>query len=896
MRAWSFRLCLASVVVAAVLHPSAPALAQNTPAPPEPSITGNPQAPTFRAGVNVITVDAAAVDGRGRPVLDLRAPDFSVRIDGQPRRIVSVEAVRMESAPPRPGTTQPAIESFFTTNQHAPTSRLIVLAVDQLNILPGDARQLLQSASRFLDALGPEDRVAFFAFPAPGIAIDFTTDRVRIRRAMELTVGGAQRFEGKFNVGLYEAIQAMLKSDEVMMAKVIARECRRAVGPALDECTRQLTSEMAQMVSRVREDRLRSLDGLEAILDGLALVDAPKALVVMSEGLVLDNPTDVDGVVRAASRAQASINVLLMDVPRGSDLARGPIMPPTLTEDRDLQINGLRELAAASRGSLYNIAGNGAPIFDRLASELSAYYLIGVEEEDGDRNDRPHRIDVEIKRQGITVRSRRAFVLSAPKRLTPAETLSAVLRAPFGVADIPLRATTFSVQDPASSRVRLLIAADVGQPGSPAARYSVAWTLIDREGRVAASGAESRTLTPRQAGGTDTLGFGTELLVEPGVYSLRLAVLDGEGRRGAITREVNAWKMAGEEFAVGDLLIGPAPAPGESLATGVEPQVAGDIAGTVELHATAATTFDATRVTFEVAETEESPALLTVPASLVAGPTPGSRAAGTALPAARLPAGRYVVRARVTRNGALAGVLVRPFIVSAPTAGAPTVKATLTTSLPIPRFNRADTLTPELIAEMLRTVEQRSPGLKAAVAEARAGRYAAGALEALGEGQQDVAAFLKGLDFYVKGQFDQAATQLNVAAGPRREFFPGAFFLGASLAAVGRDRDAAATWQLGFGSQTRPPIAYVLFADARLRDGQPQSVVDVLQQAWERLPSDDGLASRLATSLVLTEQFDKALPVLEGYLTTSRRSGCTALCHSCAIRSQHTKPPASLGR
>ena len=248
--------------------------------------------------------------------------------------------------------------------------------------------------------------------------------------------------------------------------------CRRALGAALDECTRQLTSEMAQMVTRVREDRSRSLDGLEAILDGLALVDAPKALVVMSEGLILDNPTDVDAVVRAASRAQASINVLLMDVPRGSDLARGPIMPPTMTEDRDLQVNGLRELAAASRGSLYNIAGNGALIFDRLASELSAYYLIGVEEEDGDRNDRPHRIDVEVKRQGVAVRSRRAFVLSAPRRLSPAETLGSVLRAPFGVADIPLRATTFSIQDPASSKVRLLVAADVGQPGAPADRKS----------------------------------------------------------------------------------------------------------------------------------------------------------------------------------------------------------------------------------------------------------------------------------------------------------------------------------------------------------------------------------------------------------------------------------------
>lgn len=52
------------------------------------------------------------------------------------------------------------------------------------------------------------------------------------------------------------------------------------------------------------------------------------------------------------------------------------------------------------------------------------------------------------------------------------------------------------------------------------------------------------------------------------------------------------------------------------------------------------------------------------------------------------------------------------------------------------------------------------------------------------------------------------ATQLNIAAGPRREFFPAAFYLGASFAAAGRDRAAAAVWQMGIGSETRLPIVY----------------------------------------------------------------------------------------
>ena len=50
-----------------------------------------PQGPTFRTGVDVIAVDVAVVDGKGVPVENLLPPDFIVKIDGQPRRVVTAE-------------------------------------------------------------------------------------------------------------------------------------------------------------------------------------------------------------------------------------------------------------------------------------------------------------------------------------------------------------------------------------------------------------------------------------------------------------------------------------------------------------------------------------------------------------------------------------------------------------------------------------------------------------------------------------------------------------------------------------------------------------------------------------------------------------------------------------
>ena len=75
-------------------------------------------------------------------------------------------------------------------------------------------------------------------------------------------------------------------------------------------------------------------------------------------------------------------------------------------------MQGLEGLATMSLGSLFYIAGTGEPIFERLASEISAYYLLGVEQRPSDREGDRHRIDVEVRRRGVTIRSRQAFVLS----------------------------------------------------------------------------------------------------------------------------------------------------------------------------------------------------------------------------------------------------------------------------------------------------------------------------------------------------------------------------------------------------------------------------------------------------------------------------------------------------
>src|SRR5262245_23501961 len=57
------------------------------------------QPPRFQTSVEVTPVDVTVVDDRGRPVADLTPADFNVRIDGNPRRVVSAEWVSLVTAP-----------------------------------------------------------------------------------------------------------------------------------------------------------------------------------------------------------------------------------------------------------------------------------------------------------------------------------------------------------------------------------------------------------------------------------------------------------------------------------------------------------------------------------------------------------------------------------------------------------------------------------------------------------------------------------------------------------------------------------------------------------------------------------------------------------------------------
>ena len=631
------------------------------------SVTASSQ--VFRGGVDVISVDVTVVDRDGRPVEDLKPGDFTAKIDGQPRRVVS-------AALQKPNTTARgtvlSTERFFSTNLAPVASRKVMFAVDQLQLRPGALTPLLGAAHRFLDDLTPYDLAALVAFPPPGPNVQFTTDKGRVRDALRMELGtaaAAQPWALDFHVSVSEAVRI---SDREMTtdggvpgpetARVLEREgCPPDILPP-DSCVARIKNQATVTAQAARSEGRLAISQLESLLDQLALVDGPKTLVLVSAGMFAEDANALRELVRRAALARTTIHVVVAE-PRVASADGGDQGPRNMTlYDRQYELEGLQEAAAGTGGGFYRPGGDGAGVFKRIASEISASYVLGVEARPDDRT--RERVAVEVKRKGVTVRASASLAAALPRAPRPVnQALSDVLSSPAAIAGIPLRVAPFVSRDPATGKPRVTVTAEIGQPAAPATDYGVGFVLAAADGRIAARAGSAKTLTatasePARDDGT--------VVVDPGAYTLRFGVVDKEGRRGSVVRELHVAPPSDTATSLSDLFVGRL-VDAASMRPAVEPHVeAGAVALYVEVYPPADGGRDV-RVVFEIGEGEETPALVTLPADMGPGPREPWRIARGKIETLLAP-GRYVARARVQRAGATTAMVARPFVLDPSTA------------------------------------------------------------------------------------------------------------------------------------------------------------------------------------------------------------------------------------
>jgi len=854
------------------------------------------QQPTFRAGVDLIEVDVSVVDDNGRPLADLRAPEFAVTIDGAPRKVVSAQFISLRPSPvERQRADQVPPDVFFSSNTDRAPVRLIVMAVDRESISFGEGRQAMRAAGRFLDRLNPSDKVAFLTVPQPGPLVDFTTNHALVRKALEATGGEGHRPQGVLNIGVYEAVALDQHSDAAVEGEVIGRFCGNLRFGSFEyqACVGAVRAEAGTIAQELRRRTDNSLRALESILDALGEVEGPKSLVWISEGLVIDGPGgELSELERLAAAARTTVNVIMLDAPLADASVREP--SPSDRQDRDLQVRGLELLAAMTRGALFRVSQNAEAVFARMEEELSGYYLLGVESLVTDQDGRRHPIKVEVRRRGARVRARREFLLPPATATTnerPEERLLRLLRSPFATGDLPLRLATYVYQDAQQPKVRVLIATEIGAAANTPADLTIGYALLDRDGNVRGSGTQKAAIVPVDGLNGPILEHVGALLVDPGRYTLRLAVIDGSGRRGSVEHLLEAWQMSGVPFAVGDLLVTETPVTGgdDSLRPPVEARLSnGRLSAYMELYADEPALLNETEVLVEVVSTDSSPVRATGLGVLRAGTDVKRRTVSAVVPVGALPPGQYIARAVVMRGGEQLAQLARSFRVKSmpvaaaapPPGGAPTTAPGVPARVvdrspppipallsPPPAFQREDLARRDVVAFFMDVLDKGRPALKAVTAQVRKGQLTGAGRRAFDTGDQMAAAFLRGLELFTQGQINQAATQFNAALSVEPEFAPASLYLGACYAAVGRDRDATTAWRRALLGPAKIPVVYRVLADALLRLGDPQQAVPPLREAFTTWPDDDQIRRQLAVAYASTLQDEAALIAIEPYLT-----------------------------
>ena len=384
-------------------------------------------------------------------------------------------------------------------------------------------------------------------------------------------------------------------------------------------------------------------------------------MVLISEGLLIDRDTaDLNWVSPLAAKAQLSLYVLQLE-PTMFD-GSNPRVSATRMADIDLAQQGLGYLAGLARGDVFRITAGGDFAFKRIALELSGYYLLSFEPEPGDRDGKPHTIKIAVPgRSGVLVRARNEFAVDAVKVKTVEEQLGETLRSPLLATDIKVKATTYTFWDPESRKLRVMVASDIDRSLNAGGSISVAYALLDEKQRVAASDHEARLATP--IGEAHTQPYVAAALVDPGVFTLKLGVMDDGGKRGSLEYSFRARLEEAGQVRIG----GPLLATRENNTGPLRTAVSGDVSADVlhaylELYSDAPEQLKNASVVIEIAQDAQTRAIESAPIRFGdAGEAPRSLVGEAALPISLLPPGDYVVRAVVNVFGRKAGQALRPF-------------------------------------------------------------------------------------------------------------------------------------------------------------------------------------------------------------------------------------------
>jgi VWFA-related protein len=544
---------------------------------------------TFKVEVNYVEVDAVATDARGAIVKDLRPEEFELIEDGKRQQISSLAFVDVPvERPERPLFSDRPIEPDVFTNGGA-EGRLYLIVLDDLHTASTRTGRVRRVAREFIEHHFGANDYAAVAFTG-GRESDgqyFTSNPRLLLAAIDKFVG--QKLQSptlaKMDV-MQRAPQDPLQ--RVPDPRVTGRGNRTPVTvdipdpnlqpvAAADPFADERNHRARQMATRLREltEAMGSVRGRR------------KAMLFIGEGTDYDIDDvlgstmawavaqDSDEAVAAATRANVSIYTIDPRVvePAGDELIQ--VMHSQATDDANLGAPSLRrelELAQASLRFLANGTGGFAALnrsefttaFDRIVRENSSYYLLGFYPSNDRREGRYRKLQVRVTRPGVRITHARSGYneprsADAPGPARPADgappspagpvSTSLALTSPLPLSGLPLKVFAGPYKGHGSeAAIAVAIEADLKNlpfeesDGRFTEHLEVSHVAIDPRGGPQQYARQPIDLSVTREGLEAVRRNGVRvlsvMLLKPGRYQLRAAVVTSSGRTGSVIRDL----------------------------------------------------------------------------------------------------------------------------------------------------------------------------------------------------------------------------------------------------------------------------------------------------------------------------------------------------------------------
>ena len=638
-----------------------------------------PDQPVFRSAVDVAVIDVTVVDDAGKPVRGLTAADFVVKVTGHPRRIQALDYLEFGRTDVVPGGPLPAASSNTpepsATRGLSRGGRIIVVVVDDLSSKPVANAGLLAAAERILATLDPTDLVGLITTSGYGPFVAPTSNREEFRGALrnKTIVGQNDSYSYPFFITTKEAVDSdnrALRQDDW-----ISRECPPPPENQQPNCSDRAKSTARRLGVEARHRRDQQMGAFANIIEGLKAMPRPRVLIVLGQGLALDGHSDRREEIDRLGRLAADADVRFYSVTETADDAgvtmqgsASKCTPPCVDyyraqrNETSFLLGGMQILAAATGGEAFRNIGQADRFLDRVVTETSGLYRLGVEVPAGVAEKYP-TLEVSTTRRGLTVRATRHL---APERgekvVVPVEELLRQRIALGGHSfGIPVTVAALLRGDPAAPSHDAAISVRV--PASVSAPLSVRFALVDDRGKVAAQG--TKPIAAHTAGEDHEVTMLVQVTANAQGYRLRVAVADGDGRIGSVESRVRNTVTPAGQAQVSQVFLNWSTSVGRNfLAFDVAPHTATALSCTMDVYPGPIAPADI-RVAFAISRDGETTPVVAREITPRAG---AGLTATITVPIAQLPPGAYSVTGTVMAGARSLGSQSASFSIPRPVA------------------------------------------------------------------------------------------------------------------------------------------------------------------------------------------------------------------------------------